>query len=273
MTVAETELSTPFTLHDGAVEAFDRDGYVRLENVLEPDALREREPEITGTVLELNTVHAPMEERSTTQKAFLQVGNLWRHSQAARDLVFSPRLARIAAELLQVDGVRLYADQALYKEPSGGITPWHADQYYWPLSSDRTCTVWIPLQDTPLEMGPLSFAAGSHRFEFGRDMKISDESERALQEALQRERFEVDEAAYQLGDVSFHLGWTFHRAGRNVADQPRRVMTVIYMDADIRVGPLVRPEQQDDLDILMPGATLGEIPDTPSNPVLYSLHG
>lgn len=269
MTATANPLETPLSLEPDVVERFARDGYIRLANVLDPASLREREPDITANVLRLNTVDAPMEERSTTQKAFLQVGNLWRQSQAARDLAFSPRLARLAADLLGVDGVRLYADQALYKEPSGGITPWHADQYYWPLSSDRTCTVWIPLQDTPLEMGPLSFAKGSHHFEFGRDMKISDESERALQEALQRERFDVDEAPYELGDVSVHLGWTFHRAGRNVGSEPRRVMTVIYMDADIRVGPLVRPEQQNDLDILMPGAVVGDVPDTPLNPVLY----
>jgi ectoine hydroxylase-related dioxygenase (phytanoyl-CoA dioxygenase family) len=264
-----TQLNTPLPLDPVTIDRFDRDGYLRLPAVLDRADLAAREPEITGKVLELNTVHLPMEERSTTQQAFLQVGNLWRHSQATRDLVFSARLAGIAAALLGVDSVRLYADQALYKEPGGGITPWHADQYYWPLSTDRICTVWIPLQDTPLELGPLTFARGSHHFEFGRDMKISDESERALQEALSREQFPVDEAPYALGDVSFHLGCTFHRAGRNVGDQPRRVMTVIYMDADIRVGPLVRPEQQNDLDALMPGTVVGEVPATPLNPVLY----
>jgi hypothetical protein len=35
---------------------------------------------------------------------------------------------------MEVEGVRLYHDQALFKEAEGGITPWHADQYYWPLS-------------------------------------------------------------------------------------------------------------------------------------------
>lgn len=69
------------------------------------------------------------------------------------------KLASIASQLLEVDGVRMYHDQALFKEPSGGHTPWHADQYYWPLSSDRTVTVWIPLQATPLELGPLPSAA------------------------------------------------------------------------------------------------------------------
>ena len=35
------------------------------------------------------------------------------------------------------------------------------------------------------------------------------------------------------GEVSFHSGWTFHRADANSTEQPRRVMTAIYMDQDI----------------------------------------
>ena len=62
---------------------------------------------------------------------------------------------------MEVEGVRLYHDQALFKEAEGGITPWHADQYYWPLSTSKTITYWIPLQAIPLEMGPLEFSAGS----------------------------------------------------------------------------------------------------------------
>ena len=63
--------------------------------------------------------------------------------------MFSRRLAGVAAKLLGVYAVRLYHDQALYKEPGGGIIPWHADQYYWPLSSDRCVTIWLPLDGPP----------------------------------------------------------------------------------------------------------------------------
>ena len=47
---------------------------------------------------------------------------------------------------LKVEGVRLYADQALYKEPHGGYTPWHCDASYWPLATDKVVSAWIPLQ-------------------------------------------------------------------------------------------------------------------------------
>lgn len=271
MTVTQhlDELGTSYGLPPDAATTLNSNGFVRLRNVVSPQVLHHYEPEITNKVIELNTMHVPMAERDTYNKAFLQVTNLWRHSAAVQEFVFSRRFAQIAAELLGVDGVRLYHDQALYKEIGGGITPWHADQYYWPLDSDRTITVWIPLQDTPADMGPLEFATGSHRLEFGRDLAISDESERQMQEALHKQNFPTDSSTYDLGDVSYHLGWTFHRAGPNRSSTPRRVMTIIYIDADIRVTEPVNDPQRTDLATWMPGAVIGQPPDTPLTPVLY----
>ena len=54
--------------------------------------------------------------------------NLWERDVDVRKFVFGTRLARIAAELMGVRGVRMYHDQALCKLPGGGPTPWHADQ-------------------------------------------------------------------------------------------------------------------------------------------------
>jgi ectoine hydroxylase-related dioxygenase (phytanoyl-CoA dioxygenase family) len=194
--------------------------------------------------------------------------NLWRHDARVAAFVHARRFAKAAADLLGVDAIRLYHDQALYKEPSGGMTPWHADQYYWPLSSDRVCTIWLPLQETPLEMGPLAFARGSHNFSYGRDLRISDESEAKLKQAVAQQRFEDVVEPFALGDASFHRGWTFHHAGPNHGAVPRRVMTVIYMDADIRIIEPVNDNQVSDRQ-WMPGADVGQIPDSPRNPVLY----
>jgi ectoine hydroxylase-related dioxygenase (phytanoyl-CoA dioxygenase family) len=263
------DVESPYPLDPDAARRFAEQGFIRLRDVLSPATIRQFEPEITSKVIELNTLHLPMEERSTYQKAFLQVTNLWQHSEVVRQLVFSRRLARVAAELLGVDGVRLYHDQALYKETGGGITPWHADQYYWPFSTDRCCTVWIPLQETPVEMGPLSFATASHEFEFGRDLQISDESEARMQEALAQQGFEVSVEPYGIGDVSFHLGWTFHRANPNRTELPRRAMTIIYLDADMKVAVPTNENQAGDLASWMPGAQPGDVPNSPLNPELY----
>src|SRR6185369_15654450 len=105
--------------------------------------------------------NVPLESRSTYGRAFVQEGNVWQRVGAIRPLTFSERLASAAARLMGVDGVRLYHDQALVKEPGGGHTPWHCDQHYWPIEGDRTVTAWIPLVEVPVSQGPLRFAVGS----------------------------------------------------------------------------------------------------------------
>ena len=238
--------------------------------MLDPAELAGYGSEITRLTLALNTQSKPLEERDTYDRAFLQVMNLWRGSVIVKRFVFGQRLARIAAELMGVEGVRLYHDQSLYKEPSGGITPAHADQYYWPLASDRTITVWIPLQPVPPEMGPLAFYKGSQNAAFGRDLPISDESEAKITAAMEAQGFPIDDAPFALGDVSFHAGWTFHRAGANLTTQPRSVMTIIYMDAAMRLAEPVNHMQAADRDRWCPGAKVGEVIDTPINPVIWS---
>jgi ectoine hydroxylase-related dioxygenase (phytanoyl-CoA dioxygenase family) len=261
-------LDTPYQLAPDQVARFQRDGYIKLKNVLDAATLDHYGREITDWVLKLNRQSKPMHERTTYEKAFLQVMNLWRQSEVVKEFVFSRRLARLAAELLGTRGVRLYHDQALYKEPGGGLTPWHADQQYWPLATDKCCTVWVPLQATPREMGPLAFSVGSHRVATGRDLPISDESEHKISKMLLEKKLPQDEAPFDLGEVSFHYGWTFHRAGPNTSDRPRRVMTVIYLDVDMRLAQPRNKNQERDWNSWCPGAVVGEIINTPLNPVL-----
>jgi ectoine hydroxylase-related dioxygenase (phytanoyl-CoA dioxygenase family) len=263
------EVDAPYALTPAQREDYARDGFVRLSTVFDAATLARFRPELSAQVALLNTLHRPMEERTTYEKAFLQVMNLWTRSEVARQFAFGKRLARIAAELMGVRGVRLYHDQALYKEPGGGHTPWHADQYYWPLASDRCCTAWVPLQETPLEMGPLAFSGGSHRVEVGRDLPISDESEAEMAAALDRAALPMVEEPFALGDVSFHSGWTFHRAGPNRTGRTREVMTVIYMDAEMRLASPRNRNQEIDWETWCPGAVVGERIETPLNPVLY----
>ena len=264
-----TELDESYPLDPTALRSFDEHGFVRLPNVLSAATIATYEPEMTAAVIELNTQHLPLDERDTYGRAFLQVMNLWRHSETVERFVMSRRLARIAAELLGTDGVRLYHDQALYKEAGGGITPWHADQYYWPLETDRCVTAWIPLQPTPMEMGPLAFATGSHRFSIGRDLAIGDESEAQIAQAMNTSDFVTVEEPFDVGEVSFHRGWTFHRAGANHSPVPRRVMTIIYIDADITVAEPTNDNQRNDLASWMPGTAVGDTPTSELNPVLY----
>ncbi len=263
------ELDRPFSLTSDQIQFFRTNGYIKLKQVLSPELLEFYGSEITAQVIRLNTLKKPMSQRNTYERAFLQITNLWTKSDIVRQFVFSKRLARIAADLMGTSGVRLYHDQALYKEATGGITPWHADQYYWPLSNANTCTVWVPLQPTPREMGPLAFAVGSQHFTFGRDLVISDESEEKLQAALKEQNFPHEESPFDLGEVSYHYGWTYHHAGPNTSTAPRRVMTIIYMDSDMRLVTPVNKAQEVDRKAWMPDTPIGQVIDAPLTPILW----
>jgi ectoine hydroxylase-related dioxygenase (phytanoyl-CoA dioxygenase family) len=263
-------LSAPYPLDEATIQRFREDGFVRLSSVLSPEVINEYAPEIDRLVAEHNPLKdIPLEQRSLYDQAFIQVSNVWPLSEKAREIAFSKRLARIAAELMGTRGVRMWHDQALYKEPSGGFTPWHVDQQYWPMASPHSVTAWIPLQDTPMEMGPLCFGRGSHRKHIGRDLEISAESEEQIREEVRKEKIVQVQEPFALGDVSYHLGWTLHRAGPNTTNRPRRVFTIIYMDSDMRLVNPKNKNQQRDWEKWTPSTQVGDIMNDPLNPVLY----
>jgi len=262
-------LQKPYELNQQQVDYYRTHGFIKLKQVLDGDTIALYNKVIGSTVDRLNQVDIPLADRDTYGKAFLQLFNLWREDPEIKNLVLSKRLGGIAAALMGVEGVRLYHDQALFKEAGGGMTPWHADQYYWPLETDKTITAWIPLQATPLEMGPLEFSAGSFQLVEGRDLHISDESENVIQEKLRISDFKHIREPFDLGEVSFHSGWVFHRAGANDTDQMRKVMTIIYMDKNMVLKQPQNKNQQLDWDTWCPGAQIGEVIDTPINPVIF----
>lgn len=262
------ELQTPFGLTQGQVEFFQKFRYIKLKEVLSKSAVEYFNDRIGESVLHNSKDKPSLDQRDTYGKAFLQIFNLWREDSDIRELVFSKRLGKIAADLMQVSGVRLYHDQALFKEGGGGITPWHADQYYWPLETDKTITAWVPLQAVPLEMGPIEFSAGSHHVMEGRELMIGDESEAAMKQRLRVSDFPHIIESFDLGEVSFHSGWIFHRAGANTTGNTRKVMTMIYMDKDMRLKATENKNQIEDWTTWCPGAVVGEVIDTELNPVI-----
>lgn len=251
----------------------ERDGFLALSGVLGPSTVAG----LAGIVAEVAASSAqratPLAARSVYQQAFLQEPNVWQRRDDIRPLVFSPRIGRLAADLLGVDAVRLYHDQALVKEAGGGRTPWHCDQFYWPVATDRPLTVWIPLQDTPLEMGPLAFRVGSHRVDLGRELDISAESEATMRRHPRWRELPQHEHAFAAGDVSFHYGWTFHGARPNATGRDRLAMTVIYLPDGTTLAEPTTAGQRWDRDIWMPGIGVGDPVSSWLNPVVWSRHG
>lgn len=257
--------------HDVAdlVEEFDRDGHVCVRGLAAPEEVGAYRPALESTAMAQGLDPRPMAERDTYSQAFLQVHNLWERDETCREFVFSPRFAAVAAQLLGVDGVRLYHDQALFKEPGGGRTPWHQDMNYWPLDTDRTVTMWMPLVDIGGEVGSMTFASGSHRLGDIGAGDISDSSEAAIEARIAAGGLRTaTHGPMRAGDASFHHGWVLHGAGPNPTETMRSVMTVIYVADGTRVS---RPtdRQRFDLQMWLGGRGPGDLVDSPMNPLLW----
>src|SRR5699024_7104996 len=119
------DLNNGYGLTDQQIKDFQAKGHTCLQGVLSHKEVEAYEPFIIKAANRYNEEKRKLEERDTYGKAFLQIMNLWKHDQAVRRFVLAERFAKIAADLMGVENVRLYHDQALFKEPGGGATPWH----------------------------------------------------------------------------------------------------------------------------------------------------
>ncbi|MEM7395311.1 MAG: phytanoyl-CoA dioxygenase family protein, partial [Verrucomicrobiota bacterium] len=147
-------LDEAYTLPSETVAAFGENGHAFVPNLASAEEIAFYREAINEAADRYGqSPDTPLESRDTYGKAFLQHMNLWEFDETVAAFTLGPRFGQVAAELMGTPGVRLYHDQALFKEPGGGFTPWHQDQYYWPIDTDRTITMWMPLVDISEEMG------------------------------------------------------------------------------------------------------------------------
>jgi ectoine hydroxylase-related dioxygenase (phytanoyl-CoA dioxygenase family) len=264
-------LDSDYALSAEQLSGYQKDGFTVLRGVISPDELAPYREIITSMTNEFAKTYAPIEKRDTYGKAFIQFINLWEKSPDAAKFALARRFAKIAADLMGVDGVRMYHDQALYKEPGGGHTPWHQDQQYWPLSGAKCVTLWMPLVDCTREMGSMRFARGSQELGYLGPAHISDDSEAKFDAFVKEKGFEVVSAGDMgAGDATFHNGWTLHGAPGNAsAEKTREVMTIIYVEDGATIKPHEPGGQANDHGRFFPGTVAGDPAVTALNPLLY----
>ena len=91
------ELNDLYPLSQAQISQFATEGFIKLKDVLSPATLKFYGEEITRLTIALNTQQLPLAQRSTYDKAFLQVMNLWKHSAMVAEFVMGQRLGRMAA--------------------------------------------------------------------------------------------------------------------------------------------------------------------------------
>ena len=263
-------LDTPFSLSPEQVRRYQQDGHIILRGVASSEEIATYRPYIQENLRKESDKREAEGRPGGYKSYFDQVTNLWRLSEEVRRFVFAARFARVAADLMGVNGVRLYHDQALFKPVGGKATPWHQDQFYWPLDTRNTITMWMPLLDLTKDMGTMIFASGSHHNGPLASISISEESDKFYDRLVKEKGFPTASYDLRAGDATFHSGWTAHAAHANAGDRVREVMTIIFFADGTRILEPDNSFRAVDMQAFHPGQKPGEFAASPLNPLLYS---
>lgn len=258
-----------YPLSDGQIASYNEKGHILLRSVASRDELELIRPEIDRVIAEAAVTNDTQGRVDDYSSLFTQVTNIWRMSGRVEAFVCAERFAHIAAGLMGVRGVRLYHDQALYKPAGGKPTPWHQDQFYWPLETEHTVTMWMPLIDLTRDMGTMVFAGGSHRGGSLLEGSISDESHRVFDGLVSERGWKIESDDLRGGDATFHAGWTVHSAHPNRSGRVRKVLTVIYFADGTKVAEPANEFRRADMEVFLPGCRPGGEAAGPLNPLLY----
>jgi len=145
--------------------AFERDGFLVLPEVVDPDTL-------APLTAELDELEAKVERFLATQEdgrvniaeagAITFTLHAVLRSDAARSFARHPTLVGLCADLVG-QNVNLYWDQAVYKKPEKPRPfPWHQDTGYTFVEPQHYLTCWVALTDATVDNGCPWIVPGAH---------------------------------------------------------------------------------------------------------------
>jgi len=221
------------TLDQAEIDRFNVDGFLLVEDFFSHKEL-DRMGRSVDTAVKRRTSgdKRDLMDKNLYEQTFVQCMRLWEDDPSVRPFTFHPKLCAAAAALLQCDRIRLWHDQALYKEAGGRQTDAHLDYPFWPTDAPELVSVWIPFDDVGPGGGMMSYVQGSHNIGVTEFVDIGQlrggEPYDLLQNPQVAGRPLVAVPAPK-GSAIFHHACTTHAADANETDKTRRVFTMAYM--------------------------------------------
>jgi ectoine hydroxylase-related dioxygenase (phytanoyl-CoA dioxygenase family) len=256
-------LNSSLPLTEDKIKSYNDFGFVKIENVVEKEYLPEVRKIIQAAVLlRKGKDERELKDKSQYEQSLLQCGFLCWDYNAMKDFVFAKRFAGIVRDLMQAEHVRLWHDQALFKEPGGRITDAHQDCSYWPIYEPQfTATMWLALTDVPVEKGCLYFYPQTN------DPNLKEYVD-IFKNPHQPNHLNDKEKVFvplKAGDATFHSGLTFHGAANNQTNEMREAMTIIYIKDGVTFDA---SDERNKTHTSCVGLNNGEIINTKFTPVL-----
>jgi ectoine hydroxylase-related dioxygenase (phytanoyl-CoA dioxygenase family) len=230
-------------------EAFNRDGFVIVDNALDETAVaagrRRFEPLFSG---EFETGLYPDEwnwRRGRDREDLTrQICNAWKSDLTIASLVLRPDVGEAAARLRGWPGSRIGQDNVIWKPPGTKPLGFHQDDSYnsWIVPGEML-TCWMTLDDTRAHQGTIEYVRGSHRWPISPpiaqfhapDDPLAD-LERAAATSGIRD-YEIYPIEVPAGTAVFHHGRTWHGSRDNRGDQPRRAVVAHCISSTAQFHP------------------------------------
>ena len=215
------------------IGAFERDGFLIIENVLTRDqvsAARARfQPLFAG---EFETGLAPDEwnwrNGVDSETLTRQICNAWKSDRTVASIVLSRDIGQVCAKLRSWPGARINQDNIIWKPAGSAALGFHQDDSYqaW-ITPNEMMTFWMTLDDTRAQQGTIEYVPGSHHWPLSPpitqfhapddplvDMKIA-----AKHAGVEPQVIPIEVPA---GSAVIHHGRTWHGSRANAGTQPRR---------------------------------------------------
>jgi phytanoyl-CoA hydroxylase len=210
------------------------------------------------------------EQQDYYNRVFVQRLNLWQTNDKVRELMLDPALGRVVTEVAGIEGVRIWHDQALVKEPYANPTAFHLDVPYWSFTSADAITIWVALDDATLQNGCLYYVPGSHKAQKFDNVGIGPSIGALFDVYPEWRQVAAQPCPVPAGGALFHNGLTFHGAGANMTVGRRRAMTCAYMPDGCSFNGTANVLPPDYLATLKVGDVLDN---EAQNPLVYSREG
>jgi phytanoyl-CoA hydroxylase len=217
------------------VDAYNRDGYLVVEDVLSPEAMDELSATTDGFAQRSVAVGGsddvfdfePADDSG--EKHLRRVKSPERHAAVYARTMDNRAVLDCVSDLIGND-VRFWSGKLNLKRPLGGqAVEWHQDWAFGPATNDDLLTVGIALDDATTENGCLLMVPGSHRGPV-LDHWQNDQFTGAVTEA-----FDFSDAVpveVKRGGVSIHHVRMLHASAPNRSNHQRRLLLYTYAAAD-----------------------------------------
>eukprot|EP00944_MAST-04C_sp_MAST-4C-sp1_P016157 g16157.t1 len=229
-------------------EAFHRDGYVTLKNVMTEEEMQQIErvyDEFNEGKRDGIDFGNDIGDMSQGQDALPEDFNMINinipctHDPTWANNIFEQKARFISQQLHGKDMEKDY-EQLLTKLPCrpNAVFPMHQDMAYWPKKSNirtDTCTVSLAVNDANVENGCLVVLPGSQAEKrlYGDHFAIveEDEGERAIELELRAgDNEKLQPCPVLRGDVTVHDEWIVHGSSGNASEVPRKTYVVAFRD-------------------------------------------